>query len=246
MEDQKHLLRHLTEFDAVLGEYKPDASVLELLNKTKFVVLSGTTASGRNSLINILLKSDKYHFIVSDTTRDPRENNGILEQNGREYWFKSEEELLDGLLAGQYLEAAVIHRQQVSGMHVDEIIKAQQAGQTALHEVDIQGALRFHDFKLSALVVFLLPPGLKVWLERLQGRGHMAKSEIRRRLESAEYEIEVALRQEFICFVVNHEIHDTAAEVDAIVKSGKYDHQIEASARLHAKQLLADVQDYLS
>ena len=44
----------------------------------------------------------------SATTREPRENNGILEQNGREYFFRDETEMLADIKAGNFLEAEVI------------------------------------------------------------------------------------------------------------------------------------------
>jgi len=86
---------------------------MTLLQQTKFVPLVAITSSGRNTLIRELLKTGEYHFIVSDTTRKPRTNDGVMEQSGVEYWFRDEDEVLQDVKDGKFLEAAVIHSQQV-------------------------------------------------------------------------------------------------------------------------------------
>ena len=82
------------------------------------------TAGGRNTIIDQLLKSGDFHYIISDTTRHKRANNGVMEQDGREYWFRSEDEILADLKAGNFLEAAIIHNQHVSGISIRELKKA--------------------------------------------------------------------------------------------------------------------------
>ena len=42
-----------------------------------------------------LLKTSNYYYVISDTTRKPRINNGVLERKGEEYWFKSEKEWVE-------------------------------------------------------------------------------------------------------------------------------------------------------
>src|SRR5664279_1435267 len=107
-------LKRIDEFRTILDGYQLSPTAAQTLAQTKLVLLVAPTASGRNTIIHELLKTDQYHFVVSDTTRQPRINNGELEQNGREYWFRSEEEVLDELKRGEFLEAAIIHNQQVS------------------------------------------------------------------------------------------------------------------------------------
>lgn len=98
-------LRHLPEFAETLSRYRVSEPVIEVLHSFRLVLLSGPSASGRNTIINELLKSGQYVYIVSDTTRRPRVNNGVKETNGVEYWFRSEEQLLDELRHGDFLEA---------------------------------------------------------------------------------------------------------------------------------------------
>src|SRR5690606_19428551 len=102
------------------------------------------------------------------TTRNPRKNNGILERDGVEYWFKTESSMLKGLKNGEYLEAEIIHRQQVSGTSIDELKKADSASEVPIGEIEVNGAIKMSKYKNNILFIFLLPPNFDVWMDRLR------------------------------------------------------------------------------
>lgn len=245
MENVNRLVR-IAEFRQILDGYKPSEESIELLAKIPFVLLVGPTASGRNTLINLLIGTGRYHYNVSDTTRKPRFNNGVLEQDGVEYWFKTEEEFLDGLKKGNYLEAAIIHNQQVSGMSVAELKRAHDSGKIAINEIEVAGADHIHKYSPAALFAFLMPPSFEIWMERLKGRGKMDEQEVRRRLESALDEIETALKQDFYQFVINNEVHEAATAIDELANGRMPDEEKQSHGRNHAEQLLVDIQLYLN
>lgn len=238
-------LERLDEFEAVLKDYRPSPESIELLKDIPFVLLVGPTAAGRNTLINILVDTGRYHYNVSDTTRQPRTNNGVMERDGVEYWFKTEEEFLSGLRAGAYLEGAIIHAQQVSGMSVAELQRAHNSGKIAINEIEVDGAAHIQAYKPDALFVFLLPPTFDIWMERLRGRGEMDEAEVRRRLDSSLDEISTGLKQDFYQFVVNNEIHEAAMAVDELANGRPVDRDKQAHGRDHAEQLLIDIRLYL-
>jgi guanylate kinase len=242
----KPLLTHLREFEKILDGYTPSSESLKTLQTLPLVLMVGPTAAGRNTLINLLTQTGRYHYIVSDTTRPPRLNNGILEQDGREYWFKTETEFLSGLQAGRYLEAAVIHRQQVSGISIAELERAAEADKIAIDEIEVVGAASIHAYKPNALFIFLLPPTFDIWMQRIRGRGDIDEDELRRRLESAQEEIAFGLSRDYYQFVVNYEIHEAAVAVDELANGRALDPQKQQIGRSHAEQLLIDVQLYLA
>src|ERR1051326_5220248 len=97
-------LKHIEEFRELLSRYRVSDRGKEVVDGVKFVAILGPSSTGRNTTIRELLKiSDDYHFVVSDTTRPPRINDGQLEQNGVDYYFISEEDMLNGLKNGDYL-----------------------------------------------------------------------------------------------------------------------------------------------
>lgn len=241
----QNILHHIEDFRRVLAAYEPSPETKQTLAETSVVLLVGPTAAGRNTLINILVGTGRYHYIVSDTTRLPRVNNGVPEQDGVEYWFKSEDEFLSGLEQGAYLEAAIIHNQQVSGISVAELAQASRDGKIALSEIEPDGAAHIHSYTPGKLFVFLLPPSFDVWMERIHGRGEMTHEELVRRLTSAQEEIATALAADYYQFVVNNEVHEAATAVDELANGRSPDMAKQARGRDHAEQLLVDVQLYL-
>lgn len=239
-------LQHLDEFAAVLANYHMSDGAKDLLQKLQLVLLVGPSSAGRNTIINELVKSGKYHYIVSDTTRQPRINNGKLEQTGREYWFRTEEEILQDLQAGEFLEAAVIHEQQVSGISMRELASAADAGKVAINEIEVVGADNIHAAKPDALFLFILPPSFDEWMARMNIRGELPADEVQRRMESAVKELEVALDRDYYRFVVNDTFVRTAAGINAMIIDGVRSEEHQAEGKAVAKQLLADTKAHLS
>jgi guanylate kinase len=240
-------LKRVADFRAVLADYKLSDSAKKTLAETKLVLLVGPSSSGRNTAINKLLESGEYHNIVSDTTREKRVKEGVpIEQDGREYWFRSEEEILDDLRRGEFLEAAIIHDQQVSGISIREIEKANRAGLIAITDIEPQGAEWIHELKPDAIVLFVIPPNFDDWMARLRRRSDLPEDEIRRRLHTACDEIKAALERDYYNFVINDEMESTVADIYAIAKKGSQTSEKQSMGRRVAEDLFEAAQDYLS
>lgn len=238
-------LVHAAEFRDVLDHYRLSEAGRKTLRNIRLVLFVAPSATGRNTIIHELEKTGEYHFIISDTTRPPRENNGIPEQNGREYWFRSEEEMLEELKKGELIEAAIIHNQQVSGISIRELALAQEKGQIAIKDVETIGAANIHKLKPDSLIIFMTPPSFDMWMERLHSRGYMSADEIGRRIESAERELSTALKSDYYRFVFNDTLEGTTAEINRLVFDGQYDPFKERFARETAERLYNDVEEYL-
>ena len=238
-------LKHLHDFQRVLRDYKPSLEILDILQTTQLVVVAGPSASGRNTIINSLIMTGKYHFLVSDTTRRPRINNGVPERSGEEYWFIGEDEFLHGLKNGAYLEAAIIHNQQVSGISIRELNKAAETGRIAITDVEIQGCDNIKSFSDTTIPIFILPPTFEEWMKRMDGRGVMSPEEKRRRLTSAANEIQLATQRSYFKFVINWDIKVTVEEIHEHIISGNFGVAEQTAAHSHAQQLLADLDNFL-
>ena len=105
--------------------------------------------------------------------------------DGVEYWFRNSDDFLNDLKAGRYLEAELIHNQQVSGINLSELKKAESLNKTALADLDIGGVKKVLALNPKARIYLILPPSFKVWLRRLIDRNNIVDSEIRRRLTTA-------------------------------------------------------------
>jgi guanylate kinase len=214
-------LEYLEAFREILANYHVSEQSQKILDDTTLALLVAPSSSGRNTIIRELLKTNDYHYIVSDTTRRPRVNDGVLEQNGVEYWFRSERDVLDELKEGKFLEAAIIHNQQVSGISIRELEQARQQGKVAITDIEIVGTDNIVRAKPDTFPLFILPPSFEVWMERLDGRGQMSLEEKRRRLGSAVLEFTAALDNDYFIFVINDDFHLSVKKIQALVQDGQ-------------------------
>lgn len=238
-------LSRIEEFREVLSGYQLSEEAKQTLQEIKIVLLVGPSSSGRNTIINELLKTGEYCFIVSDTTRKPRVNNGVPERNGREYWFRSEDEVLADLKAGKFLEAAIIHNQQVSGISMRELSKAVEQGKIAIDEIEVIGADNIHRLIPGAQFIFILPPSFEEWITRMNARGQLPPDETRRRLQSAVDEIATALARDYYTFAVNDTFLKTTKRVEAIIRGEPVDPDEQNRARDLAHEILLATQKHL-
>ena len=236
-------LNHKAEFKEVLKNYVPGPEALEVLSRIPLVILLGVSGSGRNTIINHLVETGKYKFIVSDTTRPPKVRNGELEQDGVQYYFRSEEEVLDDLRQGKYLEAELIHNQQVSGTSIRELVQVADSNKIPINEVDMGGTDNIISVKPDTQFFFVVPLSYDEWMRRLTGREQMSDAELDNRLTTAVRVIEKGLAEEHFTFVINDDSADSAVRIDEQINGGRnIGHHDEA--RAVTEQLLSDIKKH--
>lgn len=211
MEDKDKQI--LTALHGAVASYKMPDQARELIGSGKLLVLCGVTASGKNTIINKLVNDGHYRLVVSHTTRSPRENHGILEQSGKEYWFVNPKEMLDMINEQKFIEVKAIHGETCYGTSIEAVSSIIRSGDHPVMEIDVQGVIELVDIVPSLQPIFVLPPSYEVWMERLGTRGGMSDGEKSRRLRSASMEIQTALDHRSFVLVVNHEVEQTAAEL---------------------------------
>jgi guanylate kinase len=238
-------LTHIDEFRSLLDTYNLSKVSLHELSQTQLVLLVAPSSSGRNTVIRRLLKTGDYHFIVSDTTRIPRTNDGLLEQDGVEYWFRTEEDVLQDIRDGKYLEAAVIHNQQVSGISIRELQKANNSEKIAITDAEIAGVDNAIRLKPDTLAIFVLPPSFDEWQRRLKARGEMAPEEYKRRMESAAIEFAAAVEHDYYTFVINDSVEQSAEQIHRLAKLDQHDAEVQKHGRALAEQLCIETQALL-
>ncbi len=240
-------LKHLDEFKKILADYHVSDENREILDDTNLMLFAAATSAGRNTIFRELLKTGHYHYIVSDTTRKPRENDGVIEKDGVEYWFKTEEEMLDNLRAGKMLEAAIIHEQQVSGISITELKKAQDNGKIAITDIEVVGSENIIRAKPDTLCLFIIPPSFEEWQKRLKHRGRLELSEYNRRLKSAAKEFKVALSKDHYWIIVNDKLDDTVSYIERLsMRNTPTSEERQAKNRKVLEELLEKTEEYLS
>ncbi len=230
-----------------LAIYKPTPEITKLIQTTPILLIVGPTGAGKDSLKDRLLATGRYHHIISHTTRPPRINHGVTEQDGREYHFidhATAERMLDN---HEFVEAK-IYSGNIYGTSVAEIQAAHDEGKVAMTDLEVQGVSEYKALDPKVMAVFMLPPDFKTWQDRLSQRyGDVVDVvDSRLRLETALNELHQLLTTDYYMGVVNKSIDNTFVTVETIVAAKKNTEANEAEARRVAEQLAKDTQAYLA
>jgi guanylate kinase len=227
-----------------LADYKPPQKAVELIMKTKIVFLVGIAGAGKNTILTELLKSPEYEFIVSHTTRQPRANLGVPEEDGIDYHFISLDQTAKMLENEELVEAKIVHG-KVYGTSIKEIENIQRRGKIALTDIDIQGVVEYNAISSGVVPIFVLPPDFETWQQRLEARygdGSVDTEDLKKRMQTAESELQEALDKDYLEFVVNDDLDRAVNAVKEIAK-GNVSAKKNEEARQLAKALLAKLQD---
>ena len=206
-------LKQKQAFIDVLSNYHVSEHASKVLQDVDYVMLIGPAAAGRNTIINELVAQHDFRQIVSDTTRPPKFRDGKMEIDGINYFFRTEEGMLEDLRDGEFLEAELIHDQQVSGTSIRELEKAAAAGKPAVNEIEFGGAQNILKDKPDTKIIAILPPSFDVWHDRFTGRERITEDEFRNRVRTAQEVIKLIREEPRVRVVINHEFHEAAQEI---------------------------------
>jgi len=195
----------------------PTASGLSSLgsstSRTPVFVVTGTSGAGKGTLEKALLTQiPDLELAVSATTRGRREG----EQDGREYWFISDEEFDEKVSAGEFLEYVEFPWGQRSGTLRSEIDRIQSHGRIALLDLEPQGALDVKESVPGAVTIFVEAPTFAENERRLRERATESEGEIEERLELAREQLSQA--GEFDYLIVNDDVDRALADLEEIVR----------------------------
>jgi len=234
MEEQKH--KTLKQLHALVARYKMPEYAKNLISSGDVTIVCGVTAAGKNTIINYLVENQGYEHVISHTTRKPRINDGVQEENGKEYWFVNPEVMLDLVEKDKFLEVKAVHGDTCYGTSIKAIESVIKKGKHPIMEIDVQGALDLTEVAPSLRPLFVLPPTYDVWMERLASRGNISDADKQKRFLSASMEIQTALDHPAFILTINHEVEETAAEFLA-----GYD--MSSEARSERRKLAAQLKE---
>lgn len=236
------------EVKQLADSYDAPSEAVELVQQADILLVVGVTASGKNTVITHLLETGDYSYIVSHTTRDPRYNHGVLEEDGKDYFFVDEEEMGRLIKAGAFIEAKLVHDRDIYGTSTEQIKHAFDLGKIAVTDIDVQGVAEYKEMSDKVNAVFIVPPSFQEWHDRILKRSGEAGEDpgnLLKRLNGAVDELEHALETDYFDFVINDDIAETVDRVKAIVR-GETDSEHSAKGRKLAETLLAQLRAALN
>ncbi|MFM7087995.1 MAG: guanylate kinase [Candidatus Paceibacterota bacterium] len=181
--------------------------------KGKLVVILGPSGSGKNSIVEHLLKEDdRSWYSVSATTRPPRST----EVEGVDYAFISESDF-DKLIENNDLLEMAEYAGYRYGTPRSAIEEKIQAGFNVYAVLEMKGAQEVKERYPDAVTIFITPPSEEVLMRRLKNRNTEDDEAIEKRVKEASREMLLGptVADYTIC---NDDFTSTIEEIKTILK----------------------------
>ncbi len=187
--------------------------MIKYKEKGKLIIFSAPSGSGKTTLVKHLMKNiDNLSFSISATSRKMRGN----EIDRKDYYFLTADEFRKKIGNEEFVEWEEVYDDKYYGTLKSEVERIITTGQNVVFDVDVVGGVNIKKlYGNNALAIFVMPPSIEVLKKRLQSRGTDNESDIKSRIDKAEYELTFA--DKFDKVIINDNLEKAQIEtVDAV------------------------------
>jgi guanylate kinase len=222
------LPEEVEKFKQQVEEYELHDDILQTFLGSNFAIIAGPAGAGKDTLRDALLKihPDIYLPILSTTTRPMRPG----EVEGETYYYTSVEAFSKGLHDKQFFMAEVVHNQQISGLHADEIRKLRQ-GQWGLSILITRAERKLSKIKPDIKTLFIVPPSFDILKQRMNAKRTLSEDELQRRLLAARQELRDGYEASNYFCIVSDNADAMVAKAHPYLVEGSRDNEADAYAR---------------
>lgn len=227
------------EYALLLSSYHPSGQVVYDFAKSKFATIDGPTGAGKDTLRTELIKRhpELYRPVLSTTTRPLRPG----EADGVEYHFRDLNFIDQGLDERRFLQAEMIHNQQISGLDFGDIANL-DSNHFGLGILNVYTVKKLRLLNATMNTMFIIAPSYTELRRRMELSRSMKEDEINRRLTAAISEIQTALADEKYYLVTNTDLNHTVELAHAYFQNGDRD----ASEQDRTKTTMSEILNELS
>lgn len=188
------------------------------------LVLSSPSGAGKTTISRHLLpRDDEIDLSISVTTRPKRAN----EIEGVDYHFVDQPTFDQLVIAGELLEHATVFGHGY-GTPRGPVEAALEAGQDVLFDIDWQGTQQLAEKASKDLVrIFILPPSTTELERRLRTRAQDPEEVVQGRMAKAADEMSHWPEYDYI--IVNHDVAESLAQVEAILAAERLKRERQVS-----------------
>jgi len=205
---------------AIVARSGPAPEIDEYIRRRQpalLVVLTGPSGVGKDVTLRRMEELGvPFHYAVTVTTRKQRPG----EENGRDYFFVTDEEYDRLLETDELLEDATIYGNRY-GIPRSQVVTPLRRGKDVIIKPDVQGARKLRELEPEAVFIFLAAPSMEEQARRLYYRKTEDPQELAARLEVARQEMHELTHFDYL--VVNHSnmLDDTVHTIEAILQAEK-------------------------
>lgn len=189
--------------------------------KGKCLIFSAPSGSGKSTIVKWLMDEHpelRMAFSISATSRPPRCNNGIMEQDGVEYFFLTPEQFRSKIEAGEFLEYEEVYKDRFYGTLRSQVEAQLDKGINVVFDIDVKGGINIkRQFGGDAMSLFIQPPSIDELRRRLEGRGSDSAEQIQMRLDKAEYEM--TFSSQFDHVIVNDSLEEAKTKTLKLIRN---------------------------
>lgn len=196
-------------------------------------VIAAPSGAGKTTLVKAVVeRNPDLRFSVSFTTRSQRSN----EEDGRDYFFVSEDKFLELQRQGDLLESALVFDNHY-GTSRSQVEQHLSNGAHVILEIDWQGAQQVRASMPSCVTIFVLPPSRRELERRLRGRQTDSDAVIARRLSDALGDM--SHWREFDYVIINDDLDEAVDAMEAILSGeGESNHASRPELRSRIENIL--------
>ncbi len=185
------------------------------------VVIAGPSGSGKNAVINEILKTHPSCVrLVTATTRPMR----VGEEDGVDYHFFSQEKFDEELAAGNIPEHRFVPQLNTYyGIYLPDLEQRIAEGKIIFAQVDIEGAKLLKE-RYGATTIFIMPESLEQFRGRLRARNpEWSAREFETRTQITEKEMNIdAPFYDYRIINADGKLQETASDVMDIMRKEGY------------------------
>ncbi len=180
----------------------------------KLIVFTAPSGAGKTTIVRYLLeKYDHLAFSISATTRGKR----INEEDGKDYYFISEEKFRKLIDEGAFLEWEEVYPGVFYGTLKSEIERLWSKGKDVVFDIDVKGAANIKKaYADCCYVVFVKPPSLEVLIKRLVDRETETEESLNTRI--AKLKEELAYAHTFDYCLLNDGLEDAFRQAEQLIE----------------------------
>lgn len=184
-----------------------------VINYSMLIILTGKTASGKDTVISKLLSLlPGFKKVVTTTSRPPRDG----EQSGVDYFFISREDFKQKIERGNFIE----YVEYGGNFYGTEKTQLMDANQDLIWKIDPSRAGKIRELIDSRVLVIYLTVDDSVVLERLRKRGFSQEDINKRMSEDQKLWEEYKDSYDFVVKNVPGQLNQTINKIIQIIRPG--------------------------